>query len=76
MARYCLNKNAQSDSGDYEVHRTSPPTCVRLPLLSNQIPLGDHSNCQSAVNEAKRIRPLIAHRIDGCYHCIEPCHNH
>lgn len=76
MATYCINSNPQPDSGDYEVHRTSQPACIRLPLLSNQVNLGEHTNCHLAVSYVKQQNPSIAHKIDGCYWCINECHNH
>lgn len=69
MARYILNKNAQT-TGEHEVHNTN--TCNWLPDLSNRIDLGEYSTCQSAVLEAKRRYP--GSKIDGCYHCSPTCH--
>ena len=31
MPYYCVNMNAQADSGDHEVHETSPNSCSHLP---------------------------------------------
>ena len=76
MAKYCLNSNAQSDSGDYEVHQTSPSPCSYLPVITNRIDLGEHSTCQSAVLDAKKRYPGYAKKIDGCYYCSNACHNH
>ena len=70
MARYVLNSNAQSN-GDHEVHNKTAG-CRYLPHISNQIDLGSHPNCQSAVAEAKRRYPRA--RINGCYWCARPCH--
>ena len=67
MARYCVNKNSQSN-GDHEVHNLS--TCTRLPNPENRHALGEHANCQSAVREAKRTYP----KSNGCYTCCPSCH--
>lgn len=69
MARYIVNKNAQP-TGEHEVHNTS--TCNWLPDAANRIDLGEHSTCQSAVLEAKRLYPN--NKFDGCYHCSPACH--
>jgi len=70
MARYCVNMNAQPITGDHEVHNLSSG-CNHLPDTSNQLSLGEHSNCQSAVLAAKRIYP----RADGCAYCCPQCHS-
>ena len=77
MDDYCMNANAQSVSGDYEVHNLRVGASLGcLPLPQNQILLGRHWNCQSAVAEAQRRYPLLASRIDGCAHCVPNCHRH
>lgn len=76
MPRYCLNSNAQSDSGDYEVHQTWPTECIRMPAPDNQLDLGHHINCYSAIHDAKEKYPHLASRIDGCFYCSSECHNH
>jgi hypothetical protein len=48
MPRYCVNRNAQTN-GDYEVHLIS---CHYLPYDFKY--LGEHSDCSSAVSEAKK----------------------
>lgn len=67
MKNYVLNLNAQSN-GDHEVHAKG---CSKEPTLNIES-LGFHTNCTSAVNEAKRRYPLK--RINGCIHCSYPCH--
>jgi hypothetical protein len=64
MAQYCVNNQAQAN-GDHEVHRQG---CTYWPRNSN--PLGDHTTCQTAVAQAKRIYP----RANGCYTCSNACH--
>jgi hypothetical protein len=64
--RYYVNKHAQSN-GDHEVHNSS---CQYLPLVENRKDLGDFSNCQDAVKEAKKTY-LTA---DGCATCSPRCH--
>lgn len=66
MKKYFLNINQQSN-GDYEVHTED---CRYVPSVYNRIDLGYHSNCESAMREAKRYRS----QVDGCYHCCYPCH--
>lgn len=68
MANYCVNSNPQPSSGDHEVHILDG-TCTRLPNPENRVALGDHLNCQSAVEAAKKIYPSS----DGCYYCCEEC---
>ena len=67
MPCYIVNKNAQSN-GDHEVHKEG---CTTMPDLDNQVPLGEHASCQSAVEKAKTIYP----QADGCAHCCPEC-NH
>ncbi|KKO44796.1 hypothetical protein WG68_13200 [Arsukibacterium ikkense] len=69
MARYIVNKNAQS-TGEHEVHNVN--TCQYLPNVENQISLGEHATCQSAVQEAYRKFP--GYKFDGCYYCSLSCH--
>ena len=63
---YCVNKNTQ-DNGDHEVHEM---TCPELPDEANQLALGTFSNCEDAVEAAKRIYP----QSNGCKICSKPCH--
>lgn len=66
MARYYVNKNAQSN-GDHEVHVT---WCSFLPEEQNRLYLGDFASCQPAVKEARRHYT----QVNGCYYCSEACH--
>ena len=66
MARYYVNKNAQSN-GDHEVHT---PGCSFLPAKENRIYLGDFLSCGPAVREAKKHYA----QSNGCYYCSRPCH--
>ena len=68
MPNYIVNKNSQP-TGEHEVHQT---TCNHLPDIKNQISLGSHINCQSAVNEAQRRFP--DNTFDGCFYCSNACH--
>ena len=56
MPNYIVNKNAQYDTGDHEVHVTprSSYSSPRYPELHNQEALGIYSTCYGAVLEAKR----------------------
>lgn len=65
--RYYVNANAQQ-SGEHEVHLASG--CPFPAAARNQIDLGDHPNCQSAIKAARqRFRD-----VDGCVHCTPGCH--
>lgn len=66
MASYYVNRNAQSN-GDHEVHTTG---CSYMPQPENRIYLGEHSNCATAVREARRYYS----QVNGCYYCCRPCH--
>lgn len=66
MARYYVNKNAQSN-GDHEVHRYD---CSFLPAAENRIYLGDFSHCRYAVTEARKHYS----KVNGCYFCSRDCH--
>ena len=66
MARYYMNKNAQTN-GDHEVHREG---CNWIPAQHNRQYLGDFASCHGAVREAKRFDT----RADGCKHCSPDCH--
>ncbi|MFC6486882.1 hypothetical protein [Nitratireductor sp. GCM10026969] len=66
MARYYVNKNAQSN-GDHEVHTTG---CSFMPQPENRIYLGDFTSCRPAVSEAKKHRD----QVNGCYYCSYSCH--
>ena len=50
MVHYCVNKNVQQN-GDHEVHKIG---CRWYPQLENRLSLGEHTNCSSAVIEAKK----------------------
>ncbi|MGB3465586.1 MAG: hypothetical protein WBA74_09960 [Cyclobacteriaceae bacterium] len=66
MARYYVNKNAQSN-GDHEVHQSG---CTFLPQIANRIYLGAYLSCREAVIEA------VKHydQVNGCYYCSYDCH--
>ncbi len=68
MANYCVNKIAQTTSGDHEVHNLEE--CSHLPDSGNRIKLGSFNSCGPAVTAAKKIYP----QSNGCYHCSRPCH--
>lgn len=66
MARYYVNKNAQSN-GDHEVHKVG---CSWMPEQENRIYLGDFLSCHDAVREAKKHYS----QSNGCYYCCPACH--
>jgi hypothetical protein len=66
MARYYVNKNAQSN-GDHEVHK---PGCSHMPNDENLLYLGTHDTCHPAVTEARKTYP----QSNGCYYCSKACH--
>ena len=65
-----INKN-QQQNGDYEGHNTTTG-CSFMPLVANQVALGVHTDCASAVRKAKETWPNA--RINGCYYCCRACH--
>jgi len=66
MAKYYVNKNAQSN-GDHEVHKLD---CSFFPDTENRKYLGDFGNCKDAVKEAKKTYT----QSNGCYYCCNECH--
>ena len=66
MARYYVNKNAQSN-GDHEVHVLG---CSHMPEETNRLYLGDFASCHSAVREAKKHYS----KSNGCIWCSKECH--
>lgn len=66
MSDYYVNRNAQSN-GDHEVHEDN---CQYLPSPDNRIYLGNFTNCQDAVEAAKK----YYNQVNGCYFCSRPCH--
>ena len=65
MGNYYVNKRAQSNR-DHEVHTSG---CSYMPEEQNQQRLGYFSNCQDAVQEAKKFFT----QVNGCYHCSKEC---
>lgn len=68
MQNYVLNANQQLN-GDHEVHIIG---CIYTPDSKNQIQLGLHFSCTSAVTKAKQLYPEV--RINGCRTCSLACH--
>ena len=68
MDRYCVNRNEQ-DNGDHEVHNLAA-NCPFEPAPANQIDLGSHATCGSAVDAAKR----YYRQSNGCAKCARNCH--
>ena len=69
MNKYILNKNSQSN-GDHEVNVTRG--CSYLPAVENRLDIGNFTNCQQAIIQAKTNWP--GHSINGCYYCANACH--
>ena len=67
MQSYYVNKNAQPNSNDHEVHVTG---CSHFPDWSNVISLGVFGSCREAVREAKKYYS----DTNGCYYCCNECH--
>jgi hypothetical protein len=63
---YYVNKNEQRN-GDHEVHADG---CSWMPNPENKQNLGEFSNCQDAVKEAKKTFP----QSNGCKYCCTACH--
>jgi len=69
MPIYVVNKNAQPNSRDHEVHDlASTKDC--LPIAANQLRLGYFGNCADAVRAAKQYYG----DVNGCYYCVPACH--
>ncbi len=68
MAKYCVSRKAHSN-GDHEVHNIDA-NCPYLPFTLNQVPLGEHATCDTAVAAAR----LIYETANGCYNCATGCH--
>ena len=66
MPKYCVNKNTDAQ-GDHEVHKEN---CPWWPNSENRIDLGYHSDCHSAVREAKKKYD----NVNGHKYCSENCH--
>ncbi|PJJ07036.1 hypothetical protein CLU83_0168 [Flavobacterium sp. 1] len=64
MKTYYVNNKAQSN-GDHEVHTSD---CIYIP--SDKKYLGQFSNCDDAVKEAKKTYT----KTNGCYTCSNACH--
>ena len=69
MPRFVVNKNAQP-TGEHEVHNLDN-NCQYLPDVKNQIQLGSHFTCKSAVYSAR----AFFVNVDGCYYCAQECHS-
>lgn len=69
MPHFIVNKSAQPDSDDNEVHDVAS-TYDCLPAVENQVDLGVHASCSGAVNAAKVLYP----NADGCRWCASACH--
>jgi hypothetical protein len=67
MRKYCLDKNT-NDDGNHNVHTDS---CGFLPSLDNQINLGFHDTSEKAIDNAKKLYPEVADKIQGCQFCIK-----
>ncbi len=75
MEKYYMNRNEQSDTKDFEVHRSTwSPECPHPALPENRLDLWWHSNCGTAVKKAKETYTNVAHRINWCYWCSRECH--
>ena len=68
MPAYCVNRRAQS-TGDHEVHNIDS-NCPYLPFILNQVELGYHESCASAVAAAREHFPTA----NGCYNCATDCY--
>lgn len=64
--KYYVHKYTDTQ-GDHEVHVEG---CQKIPLPENRIYLGEFSNCDEAVREAKKHRSPV----NGCYYCCNLCH--
>lgn len=70
MARYIVTKNPD-ENGIYVIHKKHE--CAHLPILKDQIKLGDFSSYPNALFDAKRNFP--DKKFDGCKYCCLECNN-
>lgn len=68
MPPYIVSRKPLSN-GDHEVHNLDS-NCPYLPSTLDQIPLGEHDTCASAVDAAR----LLFETANGCYNCSTGCH--
>lgn len=66
MKKYYVNDREQND-GDHEVHEEG---CQFLPFIASKTYLGEFSNCEPAVTQAKRKYS----KSNGCKTCCSKCH--
>ncbi len=66
MPKFCVNKNAQ-ENGDHEVHVEGAGAC--MPDPENQLDLGIHASCHTAVAKAKETYS----QSNGCAFCCPAC---
>ena len=66
---YVMNCNAQSDSGDHEVHHVG---CSWFDKIERKLLLGSFESCHEALAAAKR--RFKGKKIDGCKYCSPECH--
>ncbi len=67
MPTYYVNKNAQPNSKDHEVHKEG---CTWMPEAHNRQFLGTFPACKEAVKEAKKFYA----DSNGCFYCSPECH--
>ncbi|MES9961686.1 MAG: hypothetical protein ABW089_14745 [Sedimenticola sp.] len=66
MEKYYLS-TAPQQNGEYDLH---VGTCNFLPAMKERIFVGEFSNFNTAMKEArKRFKP-----VNGCYWCLRECH--
>lgn len=70
MYLFVIDQNPQNN-GDHEVHNKSTG-CSYMPNPENQVSLGYHQSCSSAISEAKSKWPQS--KINGCFYCCNACH--
>ncbi|KHE72113.1 hypothetical protein LD39_06275 [Halobacillus sp. BBL2006] len=66
MAQFYVNQNQQTD-GDHEVHKEG---CKFMPFEKNLLALGGHTDCASAMEEARNTYD----QVNGCNTCCPDCH--
>ena len=71
MASYCVNNSNAQDNGDHEVHNLDAG-CSNYPDPGNQVPLGEHATCATAVEMARAIEDYK--QSNGCFYCANECH--
>lgn len=71
MLKYFLYTKDSDSDGDLEVHTEE---CTLRFNKKLKEALGEHQNCASAVDKAKKLLQYKNRNINGCKFCCPKCH--